>query len=579
MDAVQLSAAELIDELKRNKHQTPEGKGFVCSLQGLRPPRGWTDPDNRRADAGLARLLEDLTQAEPAIDLLIIDEAHYLRNPETQNATLGRLLREVSESVVLLSATPVNNKERDLFQLLRPVDPDTFAVEEVFPQVMVANEPLLKARRLALDPTASGASIQEQLRAAANHPLLSGNRQIAGLVARDLDDAYLAEKANRVDLANRVERVNLLRHTVNRTRKVEVQELKVVREPYSQFVEIDPDGQERDFYRRVTSAIRRYALERGVNDGFLLAPPQRQVSSCMHAAARSWLDRTGFSDLGTLIYEDLGADEVGTGDGSPLIDHLVQTVLPFVDVDALRSEDTKYEAFSRVVRHHLEDHPHEKLIVFSFFKGTLRYLKERLGEEGVRSELLHGDIGETKQDVIDRFRDDPKTSVLLTSEVASEGVDLQFSRVLINYDLPWNPMKIEQRIGRIDRIGQEAEKIFIWNLGYADTIDERIYARLLVKLRIFERALGGMEAILGDLINDLTSELLSRPLTPEQEQYRIDAAYTAAEVVRQQQEQLEADDIGRVFRMEETEDFTEEQACQQNRPGHNRELYVDKDWM
>ncbi len=100
---------------------------------------------------------------------------------------------------------------------------------------------------------------------------------------------------------------------------------------------------------------------------------------------------------------------------------------------------------------------------------------------------------------------------------------------------------LEQRIGRIDRIGQEAEKIFIWNLGYADTIDERIYARLLAKLHIFERALGGMEAILGDLINELTSDLLSRPLTPEQEKNRIDAAYTAVEVVRQQQEQLEAD--------------------------------------
>jgi superfamily II DNA/RNA helicase len=112
--------------------------------------------------------------------------------------------------------------------------------------------------------------------------------------------------------------------------------------------------------------------------------------------------------------------------------------------------------------------------------------------------------------------------VLLTAEVGSEGVDLQFSRVLINYDLPWNPMKIEQRIGRIDRIGQEAEKIFIWNLGYADTIDERTYARLLAKLHIFKRVLGGMEAILGELINELTSDLSSCPLTAEQERKRID---------------------------------------------------------
>ena len=114
-----------------------------------------------------------------------------------------------------------------------------------------------------------------------------------------------------MDLANRIERVNLVRHTVNRTRKVEVHELKVVREPYSQFVELDPDGPEWDFYQRVTAAIREYAWERGVNDGFLLAPPQRQVSSCMYAAARSWLDKSGVSDLTAPVYEDLGADDVG----------------------------------------------------------------------------------------------------------------------------------------------------------------------------------------------------------------------------------------------------------------------------
>ena len=101
-------------------------------------------------------------------------------------------------------------------------------------------------------------------------------------------------------------------------------------------------------------------------------------------------------------------------------------------------------------------------------------------------------------------------------------------------------MKIEQRIGRIDRIGQRAAKVLIWNMGYADTIDERIYCRLLEKLDIFERALGGMESILGELIGDLTSDLLSRDLTPEQEESRIEQAYVAAENVRQQQDELEA---------------------------------------
>ena len=74
---------------------------------------------------------------------------------------------------------------------------------------------------------------------------------------------------------------------------------------------------------------------------------------------------------------------------------------------------------------------------------------------------------------------------LLSSEVGSEGIDLQFARVVINYDLPWNPMRVEQRIGRIDRLGQKAEQIHVWNLFYGDTIDDRIYSRLFERLGVF----------------------------------------------------------------------------------------------
>ena len=91
--------------------------------------------------------------------------------------------------------------------------------------------------------------------------------------------------------------------------------------------------------------------------------------------------------------------------------------------------------------------------------------------------MLHG--GMDKHGVLRHFESTEGPDILISSEVASEGVDLQFSSLLINYDLPWNPARIEQRIGRIDRIGQEAEKILIWNFIYTHTIDERIYDRLL----------------------------------------------------------------------------------------------------
>lgn len=543
VDAIQLIASELRKELARPWYEIPGNKGYVCSLQGLRQ---------------LAGELEDFKQIDPVIDLLIIDEAHYLRNPGTQSARLGKDLRDISKHVVLLSATPINLRNRDLFSLLKLVDPGAFENEETFSEVLNANEPLIKARRFALDPNKRGVDIIEKLEEAAKHPLLKDAKKqlegrlelMKGPLARDFDNNYLAEKANRIDLANRIERLNLLSHTVNRTRKKEVEELgRVQRIPRSHFVSLDEGGLEMEFYQRVTNSIRNYAQAQDISDGFLLATPQRMVSSCMYAAAKSWRDKTGITgqDLETLIYENSGVDlDIGNRNiendkvFSPLINHIANEVLPDTDINALRETDTKYEKFSEVVHKYLKEHPGEKIVVFSYFKGTLRYLSERLGEEGLETQLLHGDIKDkTKQEVIDQFREDRKVRVLLASEVASEGVDLQFSKTLINYDLPWNPMKIEQRIGRIDRIGQQAKKIFILNFGCKNTIDERIYDRLLERLDIFKRALGDMEAILGEKMQELTSALLNQPLTPEQEEQRIENAAMAIENNRIYQEELE----------------------------------------
>jgi hypothetical protein len=144
-----------------------------------------------------------------------------------------------------------------------------------------------------------------------------------------------------------------------------------------------------------------------------------------------------------------------------------------------------------------------------------------------------------KQEVIELFRSPEGPSVLLSSEVASEGIDLQFSRVVVNYDLPWNPMKVEQRIGRIDRLGQKSESITVWNLFYGDTIDSRIHDRLYMRIGVFERALGGLEAILSEEIRKLTIDLLSGYLTSQDEEGRIEATAMAIENAKSLEERLE----------------------------------------
>ncbi|MDD2732650.1 MAG: SNF2-related protein [Desulfuromonadaceae bacterium] len=537
VEATIMDAEEVLLELRKNRNEIPDGKAIICSLQGIRPPKNWEDEEEggRNPRRDLAMFLQDQSEIDPIIDLVIIDEAHYLRNPESQTARLGQLLRAVTEHIVLLSATPINLRDDDLYHLLNLVDPDTFDVKEVFPQVLKANEPLIKARQAALNMQAKEDDIKTHLNHAVTHHLLANNLQLAELLKTSFSAEMLASRAKRVSLANRIERINLLRHAVSRTRKVEVTEWRVVRLPYSEFVDLSEV--ESHFYHTVTQQIRSYAQRADISEGFLLASPQRQVSSCMYAAAKAWTEK--MDNWSELVYEDLGVDTDNSKVFAPLIAHLTKNVLPDVDLEALRRHDTKYERFRAVIQNYLNKHPGEKIVVFSFFRGTLAYLYDRLAEDGTKAQVLVGGIRETKQQVIDRFRDDSTIKVLLSSEVASEGVDLQFSSVLVNYDLPWNPMRVEQRIGRIDRIGQGSPTISIWNLGYKDTIDERIYVRLFERLKIFERALGSMEAILGEIITELTTDLLRKDLTPDQETARIDQTALAIEKIRQDQDELE----------------------------------------
>src|SRR5438067_1191461 len=113
----------------------------------------------------------------------------------------------------------------------------------------------------------------------------------------------------------------------------------------------------------------------------------------------------------------------------------------------------------------------QKVIVFAFFKKTLRYLQIRLAESGILCEIIHGEV-EDRDGPIQRFREDGAVKVLLSSEIGSEGLDLQFAHILINYDLPWNPMVVEQRIGRVDRVGQESRIVNIYSFVLEGTIEE-----------------------------------------------------------------------------------------------------------
>ena len=547
VDAEIMNPKELMSELKRGKHQVADGKGIVCSMQGLRPGRGWKKEENKSSAAKLARFLDEMSDEEPLFDLVIIDEAHYMRNPESQTAKLGKLVRDVTENIVLLSATPVNLKSDDLFHLLKLVDPDSFEHSWQFPEVLQANEPLNRARDLVLKSNSEWGEVKEILLKAQQHSLLENSRQLEKLQTFEPEEGTQLTGSERVLLADRISKVNMLRHAVTRTRKSEVHEWQVTRIPKTLFVELTE--LERNFYEAVTLEIRKYAISRELSDGFLLATPQRQISSCMYAAVKAWQKRINPEEVIEFSFETFGDTEFGGVQlesftlpselTNSLTANIIKKLASQIDLKQLRDHDSKYFEFRKIIREYLAQHENEKVVVFSFFRETLKYLSERLTEDGITSQVLMGGMAESKQELIHRFREANDVQVLLSSEVASEGVDLQFCKILVNYDLPWNPMRVEQRIGRIDRLGQKSPRITIINLCYEDTIDQRIYIRLFQRLKIFEQALGGLDGILGEKISGLTSDLFSNELTPEQENERIERVALAVERRQQESNELE----------------------------------------
>jgi SNF2 family DNA or RNA helicase len=541
-----MNAKELLIHLEQGDAAS-KVPAIICSLQGLRPPTDSIDEGSKSnsASAKLARFL-DSAQDQTLFDLVVIDEAHYLRNHETSSAMLGQLLRPVSDYFVLLSATPVNNHSRDLFNLVSLVDPDQFRFESEFDGILSANRPLVRLANQLKKPDVTYEIVKETLAEASRHWMFKNSKSLK-LLLDELDDSNLGllSPEDRVSINRRLERINLLGQIIVRSRKREVLENRVERNVTNRPVKMTTA--EAEFYQRVTDAVISYSINHEGVQGFLLATPQRLMSSSMYAAANRWLNKKQiFSESESLefAYEAFGED-VESDDDISVTEYVTKAINGHIDIDQLRKKDSKYNELESLLKEFIKDSPGEKAIVFSYFRDTLDYLQERLSEAGIAALVVKG--GDDKHLKINEFKESNKYKILLASEVAAEGVDLQFMRFLINYDLPWNPMRIEQRIGRIDRIGQESQVIAIANLVYKDTIDDRILIRLFDKLKLFEDALGCTEDVIQNGITLLTRDLLSRFMTPEQQKLRIDQAVIAMENNRRDMDEIqehEADFVG-----------------------------------
>jgi ATP-dependent helicase HepA len=165
--------------------------------------------------------------------------------------------------------------------------------------------------------------------------------------------------------------------------------------------------------------------------------------------------------------------------------------------------DSKADTLLRNLDVIFEVDSNEKVLIFTEFRETQNYLAQRCSERGWHVNVFHGQQKPLDKDrSVERFRDGSGPQVLISTEAGGEGRNFQFCHLLVNYDLPWNPMRVEQRIGRVDRIGQ-SEIVQIFNLWVKGTIEERVLDVLERRINVFEDTVGGLDPILGDTEKDL----------------------------------------------------------------------------
>jgi superfamily II DNA or RNA helicase len=504
---------------------------------------GITSYETLRSPTILARL-EDML---PSLDLVIADEAHHMRNFGVRTRRAGVALAANAGAVILLTATPVHLGDENLFSLLNLLDEEDFPDLGLARQRFQQNEPLVRAQRLLTRVPPAAKEALDALREAAKSPwlqqapslsrVMSSLEELAGerLTAPAARPLQLAVQSELADL-------NLLSHIFTRTRKRDVQTDVAQRRAYA--LEITFTQPEREFYDAVTAFVRAKAAagdQLPIVLQWQLNSIQRRASSSIHAMVHFY--RTRPVEQGLDVGEDDILDE-------QVEDAMAQRELLRASAELARivhswpedAADSKYDEVHKFLGQLRSERVDYKLVVFAFFRETLYYLQRRLTQNGIGVALLLGDVpADERPAIIELFRSDPDVHVLLSSRVGSEGLDFQFCDTMVNYDLPWNPMEVEQRIGRLDRIGQRAAVIRIINLWTLDTIEERILRRLYGRLGVFERSIGALDAVLGDVMRRLERESLSRDLSPEEA--RKEADRVALVLVKQSEdsERLESE--------------------------------------
>ena len=502
-------------------------KGTLHYLKSKGVGNPWTDHDSVITSQSWASWTPERRDEIAAVDwdLIIVDEAHHARRQKAGGSVrmtnLYRLVASLTSrpefarrSVLFLTATPLQLQRHELFSLVEMLNPVLFASEQDFESHV---EGLSGLNRLVEEIARDGPD--DDLVERAGSLLDERPADLEDLDAKDLT-GLLRRRHRLSEVLIRNRRAVIGGFQPRRAFRWDVEITERERAVQSEMEAIIADG-----YREA-ERTQRHSVR------FLMVIWQKLAASSSRALLKS-LERRRERLLHGEIVETLSAEDAEdelAGDRQAAdvagelpaaaanevsrVDRVIALLKRIgVDSKALTLADKLGELF--------REDPDGKVIVFTEFRETQEMLVELCAAQGWSSHRFHGQLSPLQKDeAIQEFRDGAGPQVLVSTEAGGEGRNFQFSHILVNYDLPWNPMRVEQRIGRVDRIGQE-HPVTIFNFHVRGTIEGRILDVLERRIRLFEESIGGLDPILGDAEADIRAALRATAEERDKELERV----------------------------------------------------------
>ncbi len=487
-------------------------------------------------------------------DIIIFDEAHHLRrylssqSKEQYRTTLAyelaQNLSQKTSNLLLLTATPIQLHSFDLYSLIALLNPFEFPTFEAFE----ASRKEIPFLNLLVKNLHNFKRLNSYERKA-----LIPQLQYYGITQSESElEAKIQFQQNRMKLIKELEKKHFLsRYIIRNRRRIVFPNHPIKRIP--KIINIKLSEKEFAVYNKIhlyLAKIYSQNFESGPKGiGFVMVILQKLLTSSVPAILKSLKNRISYLEKNKDILlklsteqefqreftEDESSLDLAWGlDDLDLEDRMTiqsrkrkisQTKKSKLDINThitilkefvkdLQSLilDSKASKLLEITSEILNENPNEKIIIFTQFKQTLFYLKKKIEENGYKVSEFHGDLSESqKKESVTEFK--YKKHILLSTEIGGEGRNFQFCHILINYDLPWNPMKLEQRIGRLDRFGQTKD-IFIYNFFIQDTVESNIITAIAERIHLFEESIGALEPILGTFEGKITNLVLKKDSIP-----------------------------------------------------------------